>query len=128
MASHTHITYTDTHTHTQPFYGSLDLFGITQVSRYQKKHSSSHSIVVINRPFSFIHLTWSMASSLLNLRAWYTEQRVIFLGHVVVFSPAARITAFLLPGLCNNKYPPSCAIAKMSARCTISDNMHMVWS
>ena len=34
--------YTDTHTHTQLFYGSLDS-GTTRVSRYQKKHSPTYT-------------------------------------------------------------------------------------
>jgi len=40
-----------THTHTQPFYGSVDLSGTTRVSRYQKKHSPTTIIVVINHPY-----------------------------------------------------------------------------
>ena len=57
----------------QPFYGPLS--GSTRVSRYQKKHSSTHtyrehqSCVVC-----FLHLLRSMASSLFNLRARQSAQ------------------------------------------------------
>jgi len=47
------------------FYGPL--CRTTQVSQYQKKHSP---ILIIIQPFSFFHLLQSIASSLLNLRAW----------------------------------------------------------
>ena len=54
----------------QPFYGSL-LFGTTRVSRYQKKHSPSHTYHG-HQSFliCFLHLLRSIASSLFTLRAW----------------------------------------------------------
>ena len=57
-----------TQTHTQPFYSSLDF---VWVSRYQKNHSPSHTYRGHQLShISFIHLIWSMASALFNLRAW----------------------------------------------------------
>jgi len=35
--------YISTHTHTQPFYISLDFSGTTWVSQYQNKHSPTHT-------------------------------------------------------------------------------------
>jgi len=55
-----------TQTHTQPFYSSLDF---VWVSRYQKNHSPSHTYRGHQLShISFIHLIWSMASALFNLR------------------------------------------------------------
>jgi len=42
---------THTHTHTQPFSALWKLSGTTRVSRYQKKHSPTTLIVVINHPY-----------------------------------------------------------------------------
>ena len=60
-------------TYTQSFYSSQDFTGTTWVSWYQKKHSPTHiyrghqsSLIC------FLHLSRSMASSLINLRAWQT--------------------------------------------------------
>ena len=39
-----------THTHTKPFNGLLS--GTTQVGRYQKKHSPTHTILIIGHPLS----------------------------------------------------------------------------
>jgi len=63
------LTERTTYTHTQPFNGILS--GTTRVGWYQKKHSliythADHQTSFIN----FLHLLWSIASSLLNLRAW----------------------------------------------------------
>jgi len=44
-AMHAGFTRLHTHTHTQPFNGLLS--GTTQVSRYQKKHSPTHTILMI---------------------------------------------------------------------------------
>jgi len=50
----------------QPFYGSLSR--TTQVSQYQKKHSPTHTYPDHQSSFiSFLHLLWSIASSLFNL-------------------------------------------------------------
>ena len=63
------LTERTTYTHTQPFNGILS--GTTRVGWYQKKHSliythADHQTSFIN----FLHLLRSIASSLLNLRAW----------------------------------------------------------
>jgi len=61
------------HTHTQLFNGLLS--GTTQVGRYQKKHSPTHTqpdhwtFFII-----FLHLQQSMASSLFILRAWQSSR------------------------------------------------------
>ena len=59
----------DIDTHTQPLNGPWS--GTTRVGRYQKKHSPTythpdHGAFFIN----FLHLLWSIASSVLSLRAW----------------------------------------------------------
>ena len=47
------------------------LFGTTQVSWYQKKHSPTHTYCGHQSSLiCFLHLLWHMASSLFNLRAW----------------------------------------------------------
>jgi len=52
-----------------PFYGPF--FGTTQVSQYLKKQSSTYTYPDHQSFFiCFLHLLWSMASSLFNLRAW----------------------------------------------------------
>ena len=55
--------------YTELFYSPLS--GNTRVSWYQKKHSPTHTYPD-NQPsfISFLHLLWSTASSLFNLRAW----------------------------------------------------------
>jgi len=59
-------------THTQLFNGLWP--GTTRVGRYQKKYSThmhpDHRTSFIN----FLHLQWSMASSLFILRAWQTSR------------------------------------------------------
>jgi len=48
-------THARTHTHTQPFYGSMDFVWNNPESRYQKKHSPTHTYcgqLVINHPLS----------------------------------------------------------------------------
>ena len=52
----------------QPFYGPLSR--TTRVSRYQKKHSSTHHLDHHPIFISFFHLPRSIASSLFKLRAW----------------------------------------------------------
>ena len=52
----------------QPFNGRLS--GTTRVGRYQKKHSPTHTHPDQRASFiTFLHLQWSMASSLFSLRA-----------------------------------------------------------
>jgi len=54
-------------THTQPFNDPLS--GTTQVGRYEKKHSPTHTNPDHQTSFiNFLHLLWSTASSLFNLR------------------------------------------------------------
>jgi len=69
------------HTHTQPFHGRLS--GSTQVGRYQKKHSPTHTHPDHRTSFiNFLHLQRSIASSLFSLRAWQsyltTSLQVLF--------------------------------------------------
>jgi len=53
----------------QLFHGHLS--GATRVSRYEKKHSPTHTYPDHQPSFiSFFHLLWSIASSLFNSRAW----------------------------------------------------------
>jgi len=71
--------HTHTHTHACPFYGSLDIVWDNPVSRYQKKHSPTHPCR--GRQSSlicFIHLLWSIASSLFSLRAWQSFSTISF--------------------------------------------------
>ena len=54
---------------TQPFNGPLP--GTTQVGRYQKEHSPTHTHPDHRSSFiNFLHLLGSTASSLFSLRAW----------------------------------------------------------
>jgi len=58
-------THTNTHTHTQPFNGPLS--GNTQVDRYQKKHSPTHTHPDHQTSFiNFLHLLKSTPSPLLH--------------------------------------------------------------
>ena len=55
--------HSNRHTHTQPVYSTS--FGNTWVSRYQRKHSPTHTNPAPQPSFvSFLHLPQSMASSL----------------------------------------------------------------
>jgi len=60
------------------------LSGTTWVSRYQKKHSPTHTIVVISHPLpACSHLLWSTASYLFNLHAWQSFSTIslqVFFG------------------------------------------------
>ena len=55
---------TNTHTHTQPFYGSMD-FVWDNPGEPVPEETFTHSHLIC-----FIHLLWSMASSLFNPPAW----------------------------------------------------------
>jgi len=58
-----------THTHAQLFNGLWS--GTTRVGRYQKKHSPTHTHPDHRTSFiNFLHLLWSIASSVFSLRAW----------------------------------------------------------
>ena len=80
------------HTHTQPFYSTLDFVLATRVSRYQKKHSPTHtdrghqsSLICI------LHLLWSIASSLFNLRALQSFSTIslqVFFGLPLGLAPS----------------------------------------
>ena len=53
--------------------------GTTQVGRYQKKHSPTHTHPDHRASFiTFLHLQRSMASSLFNLRAWQSSRTTSF--------------------------------------------------
>ena len=73
--------WTQTHTHTQLFNGPLSR--TTQVGRYQKKHSPTHTHADHQTSFiKFLHFLRSIASSLFNLCAWQsfstTSLQVLF--------------------------------------------------
>ena len=61
-----------THTHIQPFNGPWS--GTTQVGRYQKKLSPTHTHPDLQTSFiNFLHLLRSIASSVFSLRAWQSS-------------------------------------------------------
>ena len=75
--SHTMPATTDqqflTHRHTQTFNGLLS--ETTRVGQYQKKHSPTHTHPDHRTSFIiFLHLQWSMTSSLFSLRAWQSSR------------------------------------------------------
>jgi len=110
---------TTTTTTTTPFYGPLS--GNTWVSRYQRKHSPSHTFADHQLTFiCFLHLLRSVASSLFNLHAWQsfcttsfqvlswsgTLQFILhtFLHPIIVFATHAHTvtTCFaVVPRLCH---------------------------
>ena len=60
------------HTRTQPFNGLWS--GTTRVGRYQKKHSPTHTHPDHQTSFiNFLHLLWSIASSMFSLHAWQSS-------------------------------------------------------
>jgi len=62
-----------THAHRQPFNGLWSR--TTRVGRYQKEHSPTHTHPDHRKSFIiFLHLQWSMASSLFILRAWQSSR------------------------------------------------------
>ena len=77
------------HTHTQPFNGLWS--GTTQVGRYQKKRSPTHthpdhrtSVII------FLHLQRSIASTLFTLRAWQSSRTAslqVLFGLPLVLGP-----------------------------------------
>ena len=76
-------THACTHAHTQPFNGLWS--GTTWVGRYQKKHSPTHTHPDHRTSFIvFLHLQWSMASTLFTLRAWQSS-RTTSLQSLLVF-------------------------------------------
>ena len=61
----------------RPFNGLWS--GTTRVGRYQKEHSPTHTHPDHRASFIiFLHLQWSMASSLFNLRAWQSSRTTSF--------------------------------------------------
>ena len=61
----------------RPFNGLWS--GTTRVGQFQKKHSPTHTHPDHRASFiSFLHLQWSMASSLFNLRAWQSSRTTSF--------------------------------------------------
>ena len=81
MCIHWYLWCTSMRTHTHPFSGFLSR--TTWVSRYQKKHSPSHTFPANEPSFiSFLHLPQTIALSLPNLRAWQsfrtTSNHVLF--------------------------------------------------
>ena len=66
------LAFSTAHTHTQPFNGLWSR--TTQVGWYQKKHSPTHTHPVHQTSFiNFLHLLWSIASSVFSLRAWQSS-------------------------------------------------------
>ena len=65
-------THKHTHIHTHNQFTALWIFsGTTRVSQHQKKHSPTHNYRGHQLSLiCFIHLLWSMASSLFNLCVW----------------------------------------------------------
>ena len=61
----------------RPFNGLWS--GTTRVGQFQKKHSPTHTHPDHRASFiSFLHLQWSMASSLFNLHAWQSSRTTSF--------------------------------------------------
>jgi len=85
----------------QPFYGPL--YGTTQVSQYQKKHSPTHHPDDYPVFISFFHLPQFIAFSLLKLRAWQsfctTSFHVIF-GLPLGLEPPPHIPYITSPNQC----------------------------
>ena len=73
-----------THNYYNCFTALWILFATTQVSQYQKKHSPNH--IYHGHQWSlicFLHLLWSMASSMFNLCAWQSFSTIcpqVFFG------------------------------------------------
>ena len=85
--------------HTQPFNGLLS--ETTRVGRYQKKYSPTHTHPDHRTSFiTFLHLQWSMASSLFSLRAWQssrtTSVQVLF-GLPLGFGPSTSTPCISSP-------------------------------
>ena len=82
---------THTHTHTQPFYGFVDFVRDNPgepvpEETFTHSHSSSSSII----PICFLHLLWSMASSLFNPHTWHSFSTIsvqVFFGLPLGLAP-----------------------------------------
>jgi len=77
------------------------LSGTTQVGRYQKKHSPTHTQPDHQKSFiSFLHLLWSIVSSLFNLCAWQsfstTSLQVLF-GFLLIWNPLLHTACISSP-------------------------------
>ena len=77
-----------THTHTTVLWLWI-LSGTSWVSRYQKKHSPTHTYHGHQSSLiCFLHLLWSMASSLFSLRAWVFFRNIqVFFGLPLGLAP-----------------------------------------
>ena len=86
-----HHTHTHTHTHNR-FMAVWILSGTTQLSRYQKKNSPSHTYSGHQSSLiCFIHLLWSRASSLFYSRAWQSFSTIslqVFFGLPLGLAPS----------------------------------------
>ena len=72
---YTNLFITRTHAHTH-MHNHLTAFGLRQprVGQYQKKHSPTHTHPDHRTSFiNFLHLLWSIASSVFSLRAWQSS-------------------------------------------------------
>ena len=92
MIQHTNHCNRQTHTHTHNCFTALWFFsGTTRVSRYQKKHSPTHTYCAHQSSLiCFLYLLRSMASSLFNLRAWqsFSQSLQVFFGLPLGLEPS----------------------------------------
>ena len=100
ITSHLIMNGTYIYIHTQNRFTYLwILSGTTRVSRYQKKHSPTHTFCGQSFLICFLHLLWSMASSLFNLRAQQSFSTIslqVFFGLPLGLAPSTSysITCF----------------------------------
>jgi len=91
--------YRHMHTHAHSCFTALwILFGTTWVSRYQKKHSPTQTCHCHQSSlFCFIHLLWSMTSSLFNSRAWQSFSTIslqVFFGLLLCLAPSTSYSIY----------------------------------
>jgi len=89
--AHTH-TNIPTHTHNR-FTALWNLSGTTQVSRYQKKHSPTTLIVVINHPY--IHPNIPM-TGIFCMQEWEPKM-CTFIDHLNLYSPSCHSLTWETP-------------------------------
>ena len=96
------LTHTHTHTHTHNRFTALwILSGTTRVSRYQKKHSPTHTYRGHQSSLiCFIHLLRSTASCLFNPRAWQSVSTVSKFSLVLVWLPPLHTPYISSPNHC----------------------------
>jgi len=87
------LNHTQTHRHTKNHFTALwILSGTNRMSRYQKKHSPTHTYRGYQSfHICFLHLLRSVASSLFNLRAWQSFSTIslqVFFGPPLGLTPS----------------------------------------